>query len=108
MESFFSTLKTERLSKRQYKNRDELRADVFDYIERFYNPRRRHLTLGYISPVQYENLKRLAGSVRQIVGSPCKTRQFSGLATRDAAANGRDQPEAADRYSFSAAEVSVE
>ena len=57
MESFFSTLKTERLSKRQYKTRDELRADVFDYIERFYNPRRRHSTLGYISPVQYENLK---------------------------------------------------
>jgi len=34
-----------------------LRADVFDYIERFYNPKRRHSTLGYISPVQFENLK---------------------------------------------------
>jgi putative transposase len=32
-----------------------LRADVFDYIERFYNPRRRHSTLGYVSPVQFEN-----------------------------------------------------
>jgi len=58
MESFFSTLKTERLGRRQYRTRDELRADVFDYIERFYNPKRRHSTIGYISPVQFENLQR--------------------------------------------------
>lgn len=57
MESFFSTLKTERLSKKHYRTRDELRADVFDYIERFYNARRRHSTIGNISPVQFENLK---------------------------------------------------
>jgi putative transposase len=57
MESFFSTMKTERLSKKHYRTRDELRADVFDYIERFYNVRRRHSTIGYISPVQFETLK---------------------------------------------------
>jgi putative transposase len=57
MESFFSTLKTERLSKKHYRTRDELRADVFDYIERFYNARRRHSTIGHISPVQFEKLK---------------------------------------------------
>jgi len=57
MESFFSTLKTERLSRKHYRTRDELRADVFDYIERFYNPKRRHSTIGYISPVQFENLQ---------------------------------------------------
>jgi putative transposase len=57
MESFFSTLKTEQLSKKHYRTRDELRADVFDYIERFYNARRRHSTSGNISPVQFENLK---------------------------------------------------
>ncbi|SEL33904.1 putative transposase [Nitrosovibrio tenuis] len=57
MESFFSTLKTERLGRRQYRTRNELRADVFDYIERFYNPKRRHSTIGYISPIQFENLK---------------------------------------------------
>jgi putative transposase len=34
--------------------RDEMRADVFDYIERFYIPRRRHLTLGQISPIEFE------------------------------------------------------
>jgi putative transposase len=56
MESFFSTLKTERLSRRRYRTRDDLRADVFDYIERFYNPKRRHSTIGYLSPVQFENL----------------------------------------------------
>ena len=41
MESFFSTLKTERTSRKNYQSRDEARADVFDYIERFYYPRRR-------------------------------------------------------------------
>jgi putative transposase len=60
MESFFSTLKTERTARRDYRTRDEARADVFDYIERFYNPRRRHSTLGYISPVAYEAKMRLA------------------------------------------------
>jgi len=54
MESFFSSLKSERTSRRNYQTRDEARADVFDYIERFYNPRRRHSTLGYLSPVDYE------------------------------------------------------
>lgn len=56
MESFFSTLKTERTSRKNYQLRDEARADVFDYIERFYNPRRRHSTLGYLSPVNYEKM----------------------------------------------------
>jgi hypothetical protein len=37
-----------------YQIRDDLRADVLDYIERFYNPRRCHSTIGYISPVQFE------------------------------------------------------
>jgi putative transposase len=54
MESFFSSLKTERTSRRRYARRDEARADVFDYIERFYNARRRHSTLGYVSPIEYE------------------------------------------------------
>jgi len=55
MESFFSTLKIERVHRRRYKERDEARADVFDYIERFYNPKRRHSTLNGISPVEFEN-----------------------------------------------------
>ncbi len=54
MESFFSSLKTERITRKTYRSRDEARADVFDYVERFYNPRRRHSTLGYLSPVAFE------------------------------------------------------
>jgi len=38
----------------------EARADVFDYIERFYNPARRHSTLGYVCPVEFENRDQLA------------------------------------------------
>ena len=60
MESFFSSLKTERTARKVYRTRDQARADVFDYIERFYNPRRRHSTLGYISPVDFEERLRLA------------------------------------------------
>jgi putative transposase len=54
MESFFSSLKTERTARRTYRTRDEARVDVFDYIECFYNPRRRHSTIGYLSPVEFE------------------------------------------------------
>jgi len=60
MESFFSSLKTERTARKLYRTRDQARADVFDYIERFYNPRRRHSTLGYVSPVAFEAQMRLA------------------------------------------------
>jgi putative transposase len=54
MESFFSSLKIERVHRKRYRTRDEARADLFDYVERFYNPRRRHSTLGYVSPAEYE------------------------------------------------------
>jgi putative transposase len=54
MESFFSSLKTERTARRTYRTRDQARADVFDYLERFYNPRRRHSTLGYLAPMEFE------------------------------------------------------
>ena len=54
MESFFSSLKTERTARKTYRTRDAARADVFDYIERFYNPKRRHSKLGYLSPIQFE------------------------------------------------------
>jgi putative transposase len=54
MESFFSSLKTERTARKTYRTRDDARADVFDYIERFYNPKRRHSTIGYMSPMDFE------------------------------------------------------
>ena len=56
MESFFSSLKTERTSRTQYRSRNQCRADLFDYVERFYNARRRHSTIGYDSPVEFERL----------------------------------------------------
>jgi putative transposase len=51
MERFFSSLKTAR---KTYRTRDDARADVFDYIERFYNAKRRHSTIGYRSPMEFE------------------------------------------------------
>lgn len=60
MESFFSSLKTERTARKIYQTRDEAKADVFDYIERFYNTIRRHSTIGYLSPVEFERKVGLA------------------------------------------------
>ena len=54
MESLFSSLKTERTARKTYRTRNEAKADVFDYIELFYTPRRRHSKLGYLSPADFE------------------------------------------------------
>jgi len=54
VESFFSTLKTERVHRRLYRSREEARRDIFDYIEVFYNRVRIHSTLGHLSPAQFE------------------------------------------------------
>ena len=54
MESFFHTLKTERVHHRVYATRDQARRDLFQYIEGFYNPRRLHSALGYLSPDEME------------------------------------------------------
>ena len=55
VESFFASLKRERIKRRKYRTRDEARADIFDYIERFYNRERRHGYLGNTSPANYED-----------------------------------------------------
>lgn len=60
LESFFSSLKTERTARKMYRTRDDAKADVFDYIERFYNPKRRHSTIGYLSPMEFERQAGLA------------------------------------------------
>lgn len=54
MESFFGTLKCELIHDRRYRTRAEARQDIFEYIEVFYNRQRRHSSLGYLSPVDYE------------------------------------------------------
>ena len=53
-ESFFNLLKRERVWRRVYRTRDEARGDVFDYIEMFYNPIRKHARNGMLSPIEFE------------------------------------------------------
>lgn len=60
MESFFSSLKTERTEGKTYRPRDQARADVFDYIERFYNTIRRRSNIGCLSLVEFERKMGLA------------------------------------------------
>jgi transposase InsO family protein len=54
MESFFGTLKSEQVNDQHYHTRTEARQDIFSYIEVFYNRQRRHSTLGYLSPAEFE------------------------------------------------------
>ena len=54
VESFFGTLKRELVYHRHYATRDDAKQDIFEYIEVFYNRKRRHSTLGYASPAEYE------------------------------------------------------
>jgi putative transposase len=53
-ETFFATLKKELIHRRSWPDREELRREIFDYIEIFYNATRRHSTLGMLSPMRYE------------------------------------------------------
>lgn len=53
-ESFFATLECELLDRRRFRSRDEARMAIFSFIEGWYNPRRRHSALGYLSPIDYE------------------------------------------------------
>lgn len=55
-ESFFGTLKTERVCFTSYRTREKAKLDLVDYIEMFYNSNRLHSTIGYISPMQFENM----------------------------------------------------
>ena len=54
-ESFFQLLKRERIKKRIYKNREEAKADIFDYVEMFYNAKRRHSACEDQPPAVYES-----------------------------------------------------
>ena len=52
-ETFFSTIKSERIHHRRYKHMEEARQDIFWYIESFYNRQRRHAALGYMTPASF-------------------------------------------------------
>ena len=60
VESFFGTLKKELVHDRRYLMREEARQDIFEYIEVFYNRQRRHSTLGYRSPAEFEVMNQVA------------------------------------------------
>jgi len=70
-ESFFSLLKNERVKRKIFKGRETARQDIFDYIEMFYNPVRRHGNNGGLSPVDFEKqyFTKLSG-VQDIGGLP--------------------------------------
>lgn len=53
-ESFFHTLKTECIYHEYYENREQAQQGIFEYVEVFYNNQRRHSTLGYLSPAEFE------------------------------------------------------
>ena len=53
-ESFFATLEWELIDRRRFRPHSEARMAVFQFIEGFYNPSRRHSALGYLSPIEYE------------------------------------------------------
>lgn len=56
VESFFKTIKTELARRKKFGSQDEAKMAIFEYIEVFYNRKRMHSTLGYLSPVEYEQL----------------------------------------------------
>jgi putative transposase len=58
-ESFFNLLKRERIRRKTYRTRDDARQDVFDYIEMFYNPQRKHVRNGMLSPIEFEAQQKL-------------------------------------------------
>ncbi len=60
-ESFFGSMKTERVNEMNYPSREEARRDIVDYIEMFYNSKRRHSYLGYLNPKDFEEL----GDIRE-------------------------------------------
>jgi putative transposase len=57
-ESFFATLESELLDRRMFQTKAEARMVVFQFIEGWYNPGRRHSALGYLSPINYERSTR--------------------------------------------------
>ena len=58
MESFFGSLKNEWVYGKNYSTREAAKDDLFKYIELFYNSQRRHASLGYVSPAEYEAINR--------------------------------------------------
>ena len=58
LKAFSHLLKRERIRRKTYKTRQQARADVFDYIEFFYNPKRKHSNNDMLSPIEFEKLEK--------------------------------------------------
>ena len=87
-ESFFATLECELLAQHRFRTQAEARSAVFDFIEGFYNPRRRHSSIGYVSPMDFEQRdQKLARSRRTSACRRARGRQ--GQALRAAPRGGR-------------------
>ena len=78
-ESFFATLECELLDRRRFKTQAEARIAVFEFIEGFYNPRRRHSSIGYLSPIDYERRSRGSRSRRTPACRRARGRQGQAL-----------------------------
>jgi transposase InsO family protein len=87
VESFFSTLKTELVHHERYATRAAARQSLFEYIEVFYNRRRRHSSLGYVSPHEFEEAAARRNR-KEVGGLKCKAQQADN--TRTATASARD------------------
>src|SRR2546430_13431680 len=79
-ESFFATLECELLDRCRFKTQAEARCGVFAFTEGFYNPRRRHSSIGYLSPIDYEPLPH---------ANPCRSRRTPACAVLSAV---KDKP----------------
>lgn len=79
-ESFFATLECELLDRRRFKNQVEARMAVFDFIEGWYNPHRRHSSLDYLSPMNYE--LRAGAAIKAEGDQPPRSRGNSSLSAR--------------------------
>lgn len=77
-ESFFATLEREVLNRRRFKSQAEARMAIFEWIEGWYNPHRRHSGLGYRSPVNYERAHHQARVRMEVLPPPSATEPTSG------------------------------
>jgi transposase InsO family protein len=60
MESFFHTVKVERIHHEKYHTRSQARQSIFEYIEVYYNRQRKHSALGYVAPMQFGQMEKVA------------------------------------------------
>ena len=82
-ESFFATLKKELVDRRSWPEKAELRSEIFDYLEIFYNRRRRHSTLGMRSPVDYENATLGPDGASVAASRPTSNEKMTNTATAE-------------------------